>query len=488
MLKRRLFVLVLALCVALPVFSATGIPNRIAMWRVEVGPPGNEFYEAPKVQPPSEAVLRWANIFAPHAKVEKWKLKSSGYRLYAKVGREQYKFYVRHGGELYKFEYKNGATGVEEVIGKLILRGTKKDIPVSKVPKAALDTLAMAMPDAKPTEAWTADTIAGPRYVILAGEMVFYVRPDGQIQAAGLVKNGALGEIEPSDVKIAPRPASDEKEFMAEIRQLLSQHQDRFNFENQIKKLGPGPKSANGSFRYVVIGDNRSQWDLWSNIVKHIDKLVPKPDFVINSGDVVPMGYAREYHDYYIPPLLQTDIPFFIAIGNHDDGLDSMAREFRYLFGQNALNYYFDYGKARYVFFDNVTAVNPYDKTLEWVDRVLSETPAGYRKYVACHRPPRNIEKWAYHSWSEEESKVFTALMTKHSVDEVYHGHIHAYSTTTFGGVNYTLSGGAGAGLHDRFGPMGNVHHYLICDVMPDGTVKQQVVRFYDTEKEKSNP
>ncbi len=488
MLRRKLLILLLALSVVLLAFSGGGFPERIGKWRVEVGPPGNEFYQAPKEQPPSEAVLRWANIFAPHAKVEKWKVKSSGYRLYAKVGREQYKFYVRHEGQLYKFEYKNTATGVEEVIGKLILQGTKKTIPVTEVPKAALDTLATAMPDAKPSEAWLADTIAGPRYVILIEQMAFYARPDGQIQAAGLLKDGALNEVKPSDVKIAPRPAVDEKVFMAELKQLLAQYRDRFNFENQIKKLGPRPKSADGSFRYVVMGDSRSQWDLWSNIVKHIDGLDPKPDFVINSGDVVPMGYAREYHDYYIPALLQADIPHFIAIGNHDDGLDSTAREFRYLFGDNALNYYFDYGRARYVFFDNVTVVDPYDKTLQWVDRVLSETPAAYRKYVACHRPPRNIEKWAYHAWSEEESKVFTALMTKHKVDEVYHGHIHAYSTTTFGGVNYTLTGGGGAGLHDRFGPMGNVHHYLICDVMPDGTVKQQVVRFYDTEKEESNP
>ncbi len=328
MLKRRLLVLVLALCVVLPAFYATGIPNRIAMWRVEVGPPGNEFYEVPKSPPLSEA----------------------------------------------------------------------------------------------------------------------------------------------------------------ELKQLLGRYRDRFNFENQIKKLGKGPKSTDGSFRYVVMGDSRSQWDLWSNIVKHIDMLEPKPKFVINVGDVVSKGHAREYNDYYIPPLLEMDVPFFIVIGNHDDGSDSMAREFRYLFGENALNYYFDYGKARYVFFDNVTKVNPYDKTLKWLDKVLSETPAGYRKYVACHKPPRNIEKWVYHSWSKKESKAFAALMTTHKVDEVYLGHIHAYSTVTLDGINYTLSGGGGAGLHDRFGPKGNVHHYIICDVTADGTVKQQVVRFYNTEKEESNP
>jgi len=66
-------------------------------------------------------------------------------------------------------------------------------------------------------------------------------------------------------------------------------------------------------------------------------------------------------------------------------------------------------------------------------------------------------------------------------VNDVYHGHIHAYSTAQYNGVNYTISGGGGAGLHDRYGPLGNVHHYIICDVTADGTVRQQVVRFYKT-------
>ena len=69
--------------------------------------------------------------------------------------------------------------------------------------------------------------------------------------------------------------------------------------------------------------------------------------------------------------------------------------------------------------------------------------------------------------------------MVKHHVDHVFFGHVHAYSTATLNGINYTVSGGGGAGLHNRFGPKGNVHHYIICDVLKDGSMKQQVVRFY---------
>ncbi len=484
MFKEKLLVLLLALCVALPGCSGSGASERVGQWRVEVGPPGNEFYEWPEEgPPPSEAVLRWVRIFAPHAKVTKWELDSDGYQIDAEAGEEQYKFDVTRKGELFELQYENDATNVEEQADELVLRGTKKSIAVSDVPKAALETLARAMPNAKPSKAWTADTIAGKRYVILIGKMAFYARPDGQIQAGGLVSKGALDEIDPADRQMDKMSASDLKKFSAELEALLGQYRDRFNFTNQIKKLGRRPKSADCSFRYVVMGDSRSQWGLWSNIVKHIDGLDPKPDFVINSGDIVPTGYAREYHDYYVRALLKTDIPFLVAIGNHDDSSDSMAREYRYLFGAKALNYYFDYGKARYVFIDNVTKVQPYEQTLKWLDETLADTPKGYRKYVSAHKPPSTIEKWAYHAWDDSNSRTFTDLMTKHEVDEVYHGHIHAYSTATFGGINYTLTGGGGAGLHDRYGLLGNVHHYIICDVMADGTVKQQVVRFYKAAK-----
>ena len=68
--------------------------------------------------------------------------------------------------------------------------------------------------------------------------------------------------------------------------------------------------------------------------------------------------------------------------------------------------------------------------------------------------------------------------MEKHDVSEVYMGHIHAYSTACYNKINYTVSGGGGATLHGRFGPLGSAHQYIICDVGADGSVKQQIVRF----------
>ena len=279
------------------------------------------------------------------------------------------------------------------------------------------------------------------------------------------------------------KPSKDKEKFERLLKNGLGEYRERFDFDKQIERLGKRPKSGDGGFRYVVMGDSRSNWDAFSSIVKHIDMIEPKPAFVINTGDIVPHGYITEYRDYYVRAVKATDIPSFVAIGNHDDSSDGKAREYRYLFGENSLNYYFDYGPNRFIFVDTATKVNDEDDTLRWLGNVLRDTPKGFKKYVTSHKPPKVIKKWSYHAWGTDESTVFVRLMEMHKVEEVYLGHIHAYSTTKLNGVKYTLSGGGGAGLHARFGPLGGEHHYVICDVAHNGAVEQQVVRFYKVKQ-----
>ena len=481
---RRKSIIVLLLLLSTASFCSAGkIPQKIGKWQVKVGPPGNEVYQEPKMipqnTPPSQAVLRHAKILLPGMRCE-WEIDEDCYKLQCEKNEHEYQLEITQDGKLIELEYKNKDTDVEEKADELAFKGSKKTISPDALPKNTLEALSKLYPGKKPANAWTADTIAGPRFVIQIAAMAFYARPDGQIQAARAVNDEGLDEIDPDkadEEKLTP------KQFKARLKKLLGPYKQKFNFENQIKKLGNSPKKSDGSYRYVVMGDSRSQWGLWSAMVKHIDTIEPKPAFIINSGDLVPKGFISEFHDYFIPPLLKTDIPLFVAIGNHDEGYDDKVLEYRFLFGEKSLNYYFDYGKTRYIFIDNCTEISEPEDTLKWLEKTLSKTPNGFKKFVATHKPPANIDKWEYHSWDDKESKKFTGLMTKYSVTEVYLGHIHAYSTAKLGGVKYTLSGGGGASLHDRFGPLGNIHHYVICDVMPDGSVKQQVVRFYDKDQ-----
>ena len=462
-----------------------GIPDRIGEWRVEVGPPGNEFYEAPapagQASPPSPAMFGVVDRIAPdHTEVKRWELqRGERYFIRSEAGSEEYDFLLSLDGELMELTYENGLAKIDEEPGRLILGGTLEKVPVAEVPEDATRLLGELYPGVSPAGAWKASTAAGTRFVVEMEGLAFFARPDGQIQAIGSVAGGALNEVAPS-VERSP------EEIRADAVERLGPYQEKFGVQGQIEKLGRRPASSDGRFRFVVIGDSRSNPGLWPNIVKHIDLLDPRPVFVVNTGDIVRHGYTQELLDYYIPPLLETDIPFFVALGNHDDGDNALAVEYQILFGPNSLNFYFDYGDRRFILVDNTTRVLSDEETLAWLETVLEETPAELSIIVAAHKPVATVEKWAYHSWNLDPSRTFSDLMTRHEVEHVFFGHIHAYSTARFQDIDYTIAGGGGAGLHDRYGATGNVHHYVICDVQPDGSLEQQVVRFHREEAEPS--
>jgi len=472
--------MVLVLVVFISCFK-TEIPDTIGDWSVEVGPPGNEFYQPPKppskVKPLAEYLLDIVGKLAPDdMEISGWvHISENLYMIRTESETERYSFLLFDDGGIYAIWYENESTHREEAASELVLKGTKKRISLDKVPSHLLKTLSTVFPNSSFNQVWIASTIAGTRYVIVMDEMVFYARPDGQIQAAGLIENGALFEIEAYD-QYTNRT---DEEILSEARKILGRYRERFNLDNQLKRLGKNPKSRDGHFRFVVTGDSRSNPDLWPNIINHINSLKPKPDFIINTGDIVNIGLAKEYDEYFIPPLLKMDVPFFIAIGNHDYGTNGKAIEYCYLSGENALNYFFDYGNIRFILLDNVTRIQTPQQTRDWLNEVLLTTPKDYQIIVAAHKPVGNVEKWAYHAMEKDNSEEFTELMSRYQVDHVFFGHIHTYSTTTLNNVDYTITGGGGAPLAHRFGPLGNVHHYVICDVLPDGFLKQQVVRFY---------
>ncbi|MHC4193732.1 MAG: hypothetical protein ACYSP9_06115, partial [Planctomycetota bacterium] len=129
MFKRKLLILVVNLVVTASGLSAAKIPERIGKWRVEVGPPGNEFYQPPQkkaeVKPPSEAVLRYAKIFVPHMKVTDWELDDDEYEIRCERGYEDYQFNITPDGELTELHYENDETDIGEAADELVLRGTK---------------------------------------------------------------------------------------------------------------------------------------------------------------------------------------------------------------------------------------------------------------------------------------------------------------------------------------------------------------------------
>lgn len=225
------------------------------------------------------------------------------------------------------------------------------------------------------------------------------------------------------------------------------------------------PVKADGTFQFVVMGDNRGNYEVLRELILGANR--QHPAFMINTGDLVTHGGAREFHRF-LAVIRQSQAPYFTVVGNHDVGREGL-RNYRQIFGEE--NYSFDYGGCRFVVLDNSLGHFPAER-LEWLDRQL-DTPL--RKFVFLHKPP-DVGTWgkAFDAspWHENAGR-FTELVGQHRVERVFVGHIHAYGEKEIDGVRYVLTGGAGAPLapspHAYF-------HYVLVTVSPT-SVRDRVIR-----------
>jgi predicted phosphodiesterase len=223
--------------------------------------------------------------------------------------------------------------------------------------------------------------------------------------------------------------------------------------------------AADGSFRFVVMGDNRGNYEVLRQLIVSANR--ERPAFMINTGDLVAEGKLREYLRF-LAVIRQSHSPYFTVLGNHDVGHDGLLI-YRRIFGDE--NYAFDYGGCRFVMLDNSQSRFP-EERLQWLEQQL-ETPL--RKFVFLHKPPA-VGKWgeAFDAapWSDNADR-FIDLVSRRAVDRVFVGHIHAYGERVIGGVRYVLSGGAGAPLD----PSPRAYfHYVVVTVTPT-EVQHRVVR-----------
>ncbi|MFC1483511.1 metallophosphoesterase family protein [Candidatus Neomarinimicrobiota bacterium] len=449
-------------------------------FREEIGPAGNEYIDPPDpLEDDSDQILTDFQQLPDSVKVLIDQVLPGGDASMNHWGPFRYTvtksytdgrtntMFIYLTGDILKILYTQG--DYKERPGRFFVSGTEQVIPLDSVPEAVLKSIKYQADGASIIGAWTADSDIGDTYVLdvigfqEGGTTAFAYRADGILKTmseAGRMREGF-----------------ERKWTAAEIEQLLGKYRVKYSIDSVLSHISKVPYDAEEGFRFVVLGDNRVNRDVWEMVCKSISN--KDASFAVAVGDLVDDGKPEEF-DQDLFGVLEDHgrFNFVPVVGNHDIGNDGLAVSYMTSFGANALNYYFDYGNARFVILDNCSRVTDYSAQLDVADQWLAETPPEYYKFVFVHVPPGEVKKWAYHAMSGKKSRQFTDLMTKHEVNHVFAGHIHAYSTASYNGVDYTITGGAGASLHDRYGPRGSVHHYVIVDITSEG-MKQQVVRFY---------
>jgi 3',5'-cyclic AMP phosphodiesterase CpdA len=215
---------------------------------------------------------------------------------------------------------------------------------------------------------------------------------------------------------------------------------------------------AGPSLTFAVLGDNRSNPKVFTQILQHLDR-EPGLAFAIDVGDLVERGSRESFCQFLALVRQHLRLPLLTVIGNHDLDEHRRATLYRRIFGPE---YYAFHFKDNY--FTMVNDVAPHGigpRQWRWLEANLKKSQAYQTRLVFLHTPlfdPRGGEH--HHCLPEKLGRKLLALFRQYHVTHIFAGHIHSYFSGKWDGVPYTISGGAGAPLYGT-DPAHFFHHYL---------------------------
>jgi 3',5'-cyclic-AMP phosphodiesterase len=179
--------------------------------------------------------------------------------------------------------------------------------------------------------------------------------------------------------------------------------------------------------------------------VERLNALVPRPDAVLVTGDLVDFGIVEEYR--HLATLLEPlTIPVYLMVGNHDDRA-ALREVFTapYLHDDRTVGefvqYAFDLGDMRIIALDSqVPHDSPgtlCDARLAWLEAQLDQA-RGRPVIVALHHPPfaTGIGHMDDMALDPVAASKLEALISSHpNVERVLCGHVHRPVHTRFGGT-----------------------------------------------------
>lgn len=199
---------------------------------------------------------------------------------------------------------------------------------------------------------------------------------------------------------------------------------------------------TSGSLRFAVIGDfgsgKQPQYDVGERL--SASRSVFPFEFVVTVGDNLygsqtPKDFADKFERPYAA-LLKAGVPFYAALGNHDD----QANRFYERFNMRGERYYTQVMKAvRFVVLDS----NLMDRAqLAWAEKVLNEAREVWKIAVFHHPLYSNAGR---HGPNVELRVVLEPLLARYGVSVVFSGHEHVYERLKpQKGITYFTEGSSG--------------------------------------------
>lgn len=231
-------------------------------------------------------------------------------------------------------------------------------------------------------------------------------------------------------------------------------------------------------FRFVAYGDNRSYPGDHRKVATGI--MSAKPDFVLNTGDLVAHGddwplWSREFFSPLHP--LAAQVPVWVARGNHDGSAKYIIPQFHFPGPKGRCYYRFDYGSARFICLDG-TLGKSRPAMFAWMEEQLREGPRPRWKFVFLHYPSFGASAKRNYSRGYERERM-SLLCQRYGIDIVFTGHDHDYMRTVpiladrtmrGGPTTHVVTGGGGAptytlGHATWIASGAELHHYCVIDI-----------------------
>jgi 3',5'-cyclic-AMP phosphodiesterase len=175
--------------------------------------------------------------------------------------------------------------------------------------------------------------------------------------------------------------------------------------------------------------------------INHVNSLVPRPELVLITGDIVDGGTDEEYRvaRRILAPL---ELPYLVIPGNHDERT-AFSRAFAdhtYLpVGEGALNYSFDAHPLRIVGLDSTVPGHHHGDidpaSLAWLEATLAEQSQCPTLVIMHHQPFASgipyLEEYRHFG----AAQIAAVISGFPAVERVLCGHVHRLMTARLGTV-----------------------------------------------------
>jgi len=197
------------------------------------------------------------------------------------------------------------------------------------------------------------------------------------------------------------------------------------------------------------------------NAIAHLNRLNPRPDAVVITGDLADRGEIVAY-EHMREILADLQLPWFVIPGNHDR-LDNFRRMFAdqpYLPAEgDAIQYVLDDFPLRIVAVHSVVpgqiAGRISEASLDWLDRTLAAKPR-QPTVVMMHHPPFATGLAHFDAVGMTDVAGLERVIAKHGqVERILAGHVHRPMQIRFGGTIVSACP--------------STAHQVACDLRPDG-------------------